>query len=88
MDSAAEKVLHEVTEAIASDDRFTPTFEPLAEGMHQEHGFWMVPVRLRRFEPASKRLELYARFAELESFLQSEKKMNVILLPVITAMTA
>jgi len=86
--TSAEDVLQEVKKAIAADDRFASTFEPFVEGLHEEHGFWMVPVRLQRFEPAHRRMELYAQFAALESYLQSEKHLDVVLLPVITSMTA
>lgn len=81
-------MLLEIKSAIEADDRFASTFEPFGDGLHQEHGFWLVPVRLQRFEPAHRRMELYAKFAELESYLQSEKHMNVVLLPVITSMTS
>lgn len=80
-------MLKEVEAAIREDDRFASTFEPFAEGLHQEHGFWMVPVRLQQFEPAERRMQLYSQFAKLENYLQSEKHLNVILLPVISAMT-
>jgi hypothetical protein len=88
MEGSAEKVLENVKEAIGSDSRFSATFEPFAEGLHKEGNFWFVPVRLQKFEPVDRRMQLYAEFAKLESYLQGEKHLNVVLLPVITAMTA
>jgi hypothetical protein len=88
MEGTAEKVLQEVKNAIDADDRFATTFEPFADGLHQEGAFWFVPVRLQKFEPADRRMQLYAQFAKLESYLQSEKRLNVVLLPVVSAMTA
>lgn len=88
MNSTHLTVLADVKEAIASDKRFSDVFEPVADGLHENNKFWMVPVRMERFEPSARRIQLYAQFAELEQFLQSEKHLNVVLLPVIPAMTA
>lgn len=88
MENTAEKVLRDVRDAIDADDRFAATFEPFAEGLHREGDFWFVPVRLQRFEPADRRMQLYAQFAKLESYLQAERHLKVVLLPVVAAMTA
>ena len=88
MESTAERVLQDVREAIRADSRFATTFEPFSEGLHQEGEFWFVPVRLQKVEPIDHRMALYAQFAKLESYLQAERRLNVVLLPVVTAMTA
>ncbi len=88
MESTAEKVLQDVKDAIGADDRFATSFEPTAEGLHREGDFWFVHMRLQRIEPIDHRMALYAQFAKLESYLQAECHLNVVLLPVVTAMTA
>lgn len=88
MEGTAEKVLQDVRDAIGADDRFAAAFEPLADGLHREGDFWFVPVRLERYEPIDRRMVLYAQFAKLESYLQAERHLNVVLLPVVPAMAA
>ena len=88
MQKSAEEVLQEVRDALQEQDRFSSIFEPSADGIHESNGIWMIPVKLRKVEPTARRFELYAKFAELETFLQSEKGLNVVLLPEISKMTA
>ena len=88
MNGEIEQVLQDVRDAIRADERFATTFEPFSEGLHQEGDFWFVPVRLQKFEPADRRMQLYVQFAKLESYLQVEKHLDVVLLPVVNAMTA
>lgn len=88
MNPTPESILTDVRDAINSDTRFASTFEPFADGLHQVNEFWMVPVRLQRFEPVVRQMQIYAEFAELEDFLQAKKGLNVVLLPVLTSKIA
>jgi hypothetical protein len=83
MERSMESVIREVKDAIRADDRFATTFEPVQEGMRQDGDFWFVPVRLQKFEPAERRMQLYVQFAKLESYLQAEKQLKVMLLPIV-----
>ena len=82
MDSG--QIVIAVQEAVERDTRFATLFEAFEEGVHREHDFWFVPVRLKGPQPVHRRFEIYAKFAELEDYLQSVHKLNVVLLPVLS----
>ena len=75
------QVLEEVREAIQSDPEFREMFEVSGEGVHEENGHFFVPIRMREFPPLRRRIEYYARLAELESRLQADRGMKVVVLP-------
>lgn len=81
-------VLEALREAIAENPEFRDEFEPMEEGMRREQDWWFVPVTLSKVEPVARRIALYAKFAELESYLQTKGGLNVLLIPVITSKTA
>ena len=83
-----DEVLEAVRAAIANDPRFKDEFEPIEEGVRREQDWWFVPVTLSKTEPIGRRMALYAKFAELESYIQTRGGLNVLLLPVITPKTA
>jgi hypothetical protein len=82
MDTGA--VVKTVQEALEQDPRFASLFEAFEEGAHEEQGFWFVPVRLSSPQMEHRRFEIYARFAELEEYLQTNHKLKVVLLPVLS----
>ncbi len=84
----ANVVLSRIQEAINSEEAFQGLFEAFDEGMHEEHGFWFVPIRLTSMQPTARRMELYAKFAELEEYLQRVKNLKVLLLPVLSKQIA
>jgi hypothetical protein len=83
-----EEVLLTLRNAIEGDPRFAGEFEPMLGGIRREGEWWFVPVTLLVMKPIQRRMELYAKFAELENYLQATKNLQVLLLPVITAKTA
>lgn len=79
-----EEVRSDVQKTIDSDDTFKGLFEAFADGLHEEQGTWFVPIKLTKAQPATRRMEIYSKFAALEDFLQSKKNLKVLLLPVLS----
>jgi len=53
-----------------------------AEGIHNENGYWYVPVRPSR-EPA-RRYAYYETLADIESELADQDNLKVLLVPAIS----
>ena len=78
----SDRVLRDIRNAIAANSNFSGVFEPVAEDVRYENGFWFVPVRMLGKYEIDRRFELYARFADLEAHLRFAHNLNVLLKPI------
>ena len=83
MDPDLEKVLKDVQQAIDESDQFKDAYKVDREGARRDNDWWFIPVHLVHPMPNARRFELYAKFADLESYLE-QRGQKVLLIPVIS----
>ena len=75
-----EEVVEQVNRCLSTVQLTGATMMVVPEAVRREDDWWYVPVR-PSVEPA-KRLEYYEALAEIESRLQEQLELRIVLIPV------
>ena len=79
MEQTPQEVARMVRQYLQQQHPDGASLEVIEDGIYQEHAIWYVPI-LASHEP-SKRYAYYEALAEVETDLQENDDLNVLLLP-------